>query len=97
MKTKIVLATAASLLFTVSAFADGHCADGKTLTAGKLTIATGNPAYYPWVMDDNPESGEGFEAAVAYAVAVAMGFDNQDVVWVRSSFDEALSAKCSRS
>lgn len=90
MKTKIVLATAASLLFTVSAYADGHCADGKTLTAGKLTIATGNPAYYPWVMDDNPESGEGFEAAVAYAVAVAMGFDNQDVVWVRSSFDEAI-------
>ena len=32
-----------------------------------LTIATGNPAYYPWVADDNPESGNGFEAARAYA------------------------------
>jgi polar amino acid transport system substrate-binding protein len=39
-----------------------------------LTIATGNPAYYPWVLNDAPESGEGFEAAVAYAIAAEMGF-----------------------
>ena len=32
-----------------------------------LTIATGQPAYEPWVMNDKPESGEGYEAAVAYA------------------------------
>ena len=87
-----------TLSFTVSAlaltatagFAAGHCAAGKTLTDGKLTIATGNPAYYPWVMDDAPESGKGFEAAVAYAVANEMGFASEDVVWVRSSFDEAI-------
>ena len=53
-------------------------------------IATGNPAYYPWVLNDTPESGEGFEAAVAYAVAAEMGFAAGDVVWVRSSFDEAI-------
>ena len=41
-------------------------------------------------MDDAPESGQGFEAAVAYAVAGEMGFANEDVVWVRSSFDEAI-------
>ena len=42
--------------------------DVKTLTVtpGKLTIATGQPAYSPWVENDEPESGEGFEAAVAY-------------------------------
>jgi len=34
-----------------------------TVEAGTLTIATGEPAYYPWVIDDKPESGEGFEAA----------------------------------
>ncbi len=73
-----------------AAFAAGHCAGGKTLTEGKLTIATGNPAYYPWVIDDTPESGQGFEAAVAYAVAEEMGFAEADVVWVRSSFDEAI-------
>ncbi|WP_298920225.1 ABC transporter substrate-binding protein [uncultured Roseobacter sp.] len=66
------------------------CSDGKTLTEGKLTIATGNPAYYPWVIDDAPESGQGFEAAVAYALADAMGFAKEDVVWTRTSFDQAI-------
>lgn len=75
---------------TTASVAAGECAVGKTLTDGKLTIATGNPAYYPWVMDDAPESGNGFEAAVAYALAAEMGFDAGDVVWVRSSFDEAI-------
>ncbi|MGJ8622507.1 MAG: ABC transporter substrate-binding protein [Yoonia sp.] len=77
-------------LMSTTAFAGGHCAAGKTLTDGTLTIATGNPAYYPWVMDDAPESGQGFEAAVAYAVAAEMGFDADAVTWVRTSFDEAI-------
>lgn len=88
--TRLFLAAAALALSATTALAGGHCAAGKTLTDGKLTIATGNPAYYPWVMDDNPASGEGFEAAVAYAVAAEMGFTAEDVVWVRSSFDEAI-------
>ncbi len=66
------------------------CAAGKTLHDGRLTIATGNPAYAPWVMDDDPASGKGFEAATAYAVAAAMGFDADKVDWVRTSFDEAI-------
>ena len=36
----------------------------QTLTPGKFTVGTGNPAYSPWVIDDKPESGKGFEAAV---------------------------------
>jgi polar amino acid transport system substrate-binding protein len=62
-----------------------------TVTAGKLTIGTGNPAYEPWVVGDKPESGEGYEAAVAYAVAAELGFAPEDVVWVRTSFDEAIA------
>lgn len=88
-----LFATTAALILSLTAttgLAAGTCADGKTLTEGKLTIATGNPAYYPWVMDDAPESGEGFEAAVAYAIAGKMGFAKEDVVWVRTSFDEAI-------
>lgn len=85
-----VIALAAYALMSTTVLADGHCADGKTLVDGKLTIATGNPAYFPWVMDDAPESGKGFEAAVAYAVAAEMGFSGDNVVWVRSSFDEAI-------
>ncbi|SDX55669.1 amino acid ABC transporter substrate-binding protein, PAAT family [Ruegeria halocynthiae] len=84
------IAATSFLALSTAAFAQEQCATGKTLTDGKFTIATGNPAYYPWVIDDAPESGEGFEAAVAYAVAQEMGFSADDVVWVRSSFDEAI-------
>lgn len=64
---------------------------GDTITEGTLTIATGEPAFFPWVIDDAPESGEGFEAAVAYAVAEQMGYDAESVEWVRTSFDEAIA------
>ena len=57
-------------------------ADLATVTSGKLTIATGQPAYYPWIIDDKPETGNGFEGAVAYAVAKQLGFTNDEVVWV---------------
>ena len=61
-----------------------------TIESGKLTIATGTPAFEPWVVGDAPESGEGFEAAVAYAVAGELGYTNENVVWVRTGFDEAI-------
>ncbi|OZG63694.1 ABC transporter substrate-binding protein [Bifidobacterium hapali] len=63
----------------------------QTVTPGKLTIATGDPAYEPWVMNDKPESGEGFEAALAYDVADKLGFDKSDVVWIRTTFDSAIA------
>lgn len=63
----------------------------QTVTPGKLTIATGDPAYAPWVLNDDPESGEGYEAAVAYAVAEQLGFDADDVVWTRTTFDAAIA------
>jgi polar amino acid transport system substrate-binding protein len=66
-------------------------ADDGYITPGKLTIATGETAYYPYVIDDKPESGEGFEAAVAYAVADKLGFAKDDVVWVRTSFESAIA------
>lgn len=90
---KLLAATALTLTASATlAFADSHaaCTAGKTLTDGTLTIATGNPAYFPWVMNDAPESGEGFEAAVAYAIAEKMGFEADAVTWVRTSFDEAI-------
>jgi polar amino acid transport system substrate-binding protein len=66
-------------------------ADLATVTDGKLTIATGEPAYYPWIIDDKPETGNGFEGAVAYAVAKQLGFTNDEVVWVRTTFDSAVT------
>jgi polar amino acid transport system substrate-binding protein len=62
-----------------------------TVKPGTLTIATGKPAYSPWVIDDKPESGNGFEAAVAYAVADKLGFTKDQVVWKRTTFDAAIA------
>lgn len=69
----------------------GATSELETLTPGVLTIATGEPAYSPWVENDDPASGEGFEAAVAAAVAEELGFAPDDVVWVRSTFDSAIA------
>lgn len=62
-----------------------------TVEAGTLTIATGEPAYEPWVLNDAPEKGEGFEAAVAYAVAKELGYENSQVKWIRTTFDSAIA------
>ncbi len=66
-------------------------ADEGYITPGKLTIATGEPAYFPYVIDDDPSSGEGFEAAIAYAIAEELGFAEEDVEWVRTTFDAAIA------
>ncbi|GIF71399.1 ABC transporter substrate-binding protein [Asanoa siamensis] len=63
----------------------------QTETAGKLTVATDDPAYEPWVVGNKPESGEGFEAAVAYAVAEQLGFAKTDVAWTRVTFNNAIA------
>ncbi|PWC03346.1 ABC transporter substrate-binding protein [Agromyces badenianii] len=92
--TAILVAAAATIaLAACSAGGSGGAGagGGDYVTDGKLTIGTGEPAYYPWVIDDAPESGEGFEAAVAYAVADELGFDADDVVWVRSTFEQAIA------
>jgi polar amino acid transport system substrate-binding protein len=88
---RTLAATTAVLLATTLAACSSNSVSGDTVTAGKLTIGTGNPAYSPWVLNDAPESGEGFEAAVAYAVAEKLGFKKEDVVWVRTTFDEAIA------
>lgn len=63
----------------------------QTATPGTLTIATGQPTYTPWVLNDKPESGEGYEAAVAYAVADKLGFPKDKVTWTRTTFDAAIA------
>lgn len=67
------------------------CAEGLTLNDGVLTVATGDPGYYPYIIDDDPTSGEGFEAAITYAVAEQLGFDADTVEWVRTGFDAAIA------
>jgi len=63
----------------------------QTVTEGKLTIATSDPAYEPWVVDNDPTNGKGYESAVAYAVAAELGFAAEDVEWVAASFDQIIA------
>ncbi|MEU5072276.1 ABC transporter substrate-binding protein [Streptomyces asoensis] len=69
------------------------CAKGKlaTGTAGKLTVATDEPAYEPWFKDGKPSNGKGFESAVAYAVAEQLGYDRSAVVWQSVPFNKAFA------
>ncbi len=68
-------------------------------TEGTLTVATGEPAFPPWVEgpdaadtgEGDPYSGEGFESALVYAVAEQLGVAEADVEWVRTGFDEAIA------
>ena len=62
-----------------------------TLTEGVLTIGTSDPAYEPWVVDNDPSSGEGFESAVAAAVAEELGFAEDEVEWVAVTFDQIIA------
>ncbi|MET7436828.1 ABC transporter substrate-binding protein [Streptomyces sp. NPDC004082] len=66
-------------------------AELSTETAGKLTVATDEPAYEPWFKDGKPANGEGFESAVAYAVARQLGFAEGDVVWQTVPFNKAFA------
>jgi polar amino acid transport system substrate-binding protein len=61
-----------------------------TKTPGRLTVATDDPSFPPWVLDNAPESKQGFEAAVAYAVAEQLGFTDDEVTWVRVPFNAAI-------
>jgi len=80
--------------------ATASCAveDLNLVSPGTLTVATGEPAFPPWVSGvdgenfDDPESKTGFEAALVYELAAEMGFSDDQVVWVRTGFDEAIIA-----
>ncbi|TDB78960.1 ABC transporter substrate-binding protein [Micromonospora sp. KC721] len=63
----------------------------RTRTPGTLTIATGEPAHEPWFRQNKPENGEGFESAVAYAVATQLGYASTEVTWTRVKPDAAVA------
>jgi polar amino acid transport system substrate-binding protein len=77
------------------------CAKGSLplVNAGQLTVGTDNPAYPPWFGGSpkspwkvsNPASGQGFESAVAYAVAGKLGFVESDVKWIVVPFNTSFA------
>ena len=58
---------------------------------GRLTIGTDSPAFEPWFSDNDPSNGEGFESAVAYAVAEELGFSDDQVDWVKVPFNNSYA------
>jgi polar amino acid transport system substrate-binding protein len=58
---------------------------------GQLTVATDQPAYTPWFVNNQPSNGQGYESAVAYAVAKEMGFAKDQVKWVYEPFDSSYA------
>ena len=79
------------------------CTGITTVASGKLTVGADNPAYPPYFQPDpstpasakwqlgDPLNGQGFEAAVAYAVAKAMGFGQDQVAWNAVAFNSAIA------
>jgi polar amino acid transport system substrate-binding protein len=65
----------------------------------ELTIGTDNPAYPPWFGGkekapwkvSDPRSGEGFESAVAFAVADKLGFSKDEVKWIVVPFNTSFA------
>ena len=63
----------------------------QTVKDGKLTVATDSPAFEPYFVDDDPTNGQGFESAVAYAIADQLGFEQADVVWTVVPFNASYA------
>ena len=98
--------SSASVSPSPSASADTSCAPENLAlkTPGVLTLSTDNPAYSPWFQGGNegadvwigdynndPAKGQGYEGAVAYAVAEKLGFAAADVVWIHTTFDASFA------
>jgi polar amino acid transport system substrate-binding protein len=71
----------------------------QTVSSGKLTVGTDNPAFPPWFGGtphspwkvSDPRSGKGFESAVAYAVAKQLGYGPSRVQWVYTPFNKSYA------
>ena len=63
----------------------------QTLKSGVLTVGTDKPGYPPYIVDDDPSNGKGFESAVAYAVAKALGYGQADVKWTVVPFNKSYA------
>jgi polar amino acid transport system substrate-binding protein len=69
-----------------------------TRETGTLAIGTDNPAFPPWFQDaegapwdpTTEPTKQGYEAAVAYAIAGELDFSDADVKWVVVPFDNAF-------
>jgi polar amino acid transport system substrate-binding protein len=64
---------------------------GQLLAKGQLTVATDKPVYPPWFVNNKPTNGQGYESAVAYAVAAQLGFSKAQVTWAYEPFNSSYA------
>jgi polar amino acid transport system substrate-binding protein len=76
-----------------AAMTPSACANltSNEFSKGKLTVATDNPVYSPWFINNKPSSGKGYESAVVYALAKVMGVASKNVRWVTENFDASYT------
>jgi polar amino acid transport system substrate-binding protein len=69
------------------------CKPGQLPTQqdGVLTVATDKPAFPPYFEDNDPTNGEGFESAVAYAIADQLGYPKTKVEWTVEPFNSSYA------
>ena len=60
-------------------------------TKGVLTVATDNPVFTPWFVNNKASNGQGYESAIAYAIAAQLGFSKSQVVWVTEPFSSSYA------
>lgn len=59
--------------------------------AGKFIVHTDEPAYEPWIVDNDPTNGQGFEAGLIYAIADKLGFEKDQVEWGRTAWTQSFA------
>ncbi|HEY5143729.1 MAG TPA: ABC transporter substrate-binding protein [Solirubrobacteraceae bacterium] len=59
--------------------------------SGTLTVGTDKPGYPPYIVDDKPANGKGFESAVSYAIAKQLGFTPAQVKWIVVPFNSSYA------
>ena len=100
MKRSIALIAVLAMLVAACAAEEGggggdvSCEkeDLALVQEGVLTIGTDEPSFPPWFdFEGGPETGTGFESAVAYAVAGELGFTEDEVTWVVVPFNNAFA------
>lgn len=82
---------AASALPLAAAAQEMTPMDPRLHMPGQLTVGTGDPVYPPWMLDNDPAGGQGFENGLVYALAAEMGFAPDQVVWVGQTFDQTIA------
>jgi polar amino acid transport system substrate-binding protein len=58
---------------------------------GVLTVGTDNPAFPPWIINNTPDNGKGYEGALAYEIAKRLGFSPSQVKWVVVPFNSSFA------